>query len=60
MKGTDITIFLPIFSPNFGRKKIGGFFTQNSAKLCKNLIITSVFEKNANFLPEIDKNRRKL
>jgi hypothetical protein len=30
------------------------FFTKDKAKLCKNLIITLVFEKNANFF------RRKL
>jgi hypothetical protein len=41
-----------IFSP----KKIGkkfAFLTQNKAILCKNLIRTLVFEKNANFLPKI-------
>jgi hypothetical protein len=32
------------------------FLTQNKAKLCKNLIITLVFEKNANFFAE---NRQK-
>jgi hypothetical protein len=31
--------------------------TQNKAKLCKNLIITLVFEKNANFSDENRKNR---
>jgi hypothetical protein len=40
-------------------KKIA-FLTQNKAKLCKNLIITMVFEKNANFVAEIVENRRKL
>jgi hypothetical protein len=34
--------------------------TQNKAELCKNLIITLVFDKNANFLPKIVENRRKL
>jgi hypothetical protein len=29
-----------------------GVFTQNKAKLCKNLIMTLVFEKNANFMAE--------
>jgi hypothetical protein len=29
------------------------FFTQNKAKLCKNLTITLVFEKNANFSTKI-------
>jgi hypothetical protein len=28
------------------------FLTQNKAKLCKNLIITLVFEKNADFFAE--------
>jgi hypothetical protein len=36
------------------------FLTQNKAKLCKILIITLVFEKNAIFSPKIGKNRRKL
>jgi hypothetical protein len=43
------------------------FLTQNKAKLCKNSIITLVFEKNANFFaencrksPKIVENRRKL
>jgi hypothetical protein len=43
------------------------FLTHNKAKLCKNLITTLVFEKNANFLAEngrksqkIVENRRKL
>jgi hypothetical protein len=48
-----------IFSPKFFAKKLA-FFAQNKAKLCKNWIITLVFEKNANFLPKIGKNRRKL
>jgi hypothetical protein len=39
-----------IFSPNIWQKIV--FFTQNKAKLCKKLIITSVFEKNANFFAE--------
>jgi hypothetical protein len=45
------------------RQKISeklAFFTQNKATLCKILIITLVFEKNAIFLPKIVKNRRKL
>jgi hypothetical protein len=45
--GTDVMIFL-IFSPKIFSKKLE-FLTQNKAKLCKNLIITLVFEKNANF-----------
>jgi hypothetical protein len=32
--------------------KILAFLTQNKAKLCKILIITLVFEKNANFFAE--------
>jgi hypothetical protein len=36
------------------------FLTQNKAKLCKNMIITLFFEKNAKFLLQIGKNRRKL
>jgi hypothetical protein len=56
------------FSKNFRRKnwrfwlktKLNyaklAFFTQNKAKLCKILIITLVFEKNANFFT---KNCRK-
>jgi hypothetical protein len=50
--------FKNIFAEKF-RQKIG-ILTQNKAKLCQNLIITLVFEKNANFLPKIGKNRRKL
>jgi hypothetical protein len=45
---------------NFSQKKIGekiAFLTQSKAKLCKNLIITLVIEKNANFYAE---NRQKL
>jgi hypothetical protein len=50
LPGTDVMIF-KIFSPkNFGEKF--AFLTQNKAKLCKNLIITLVFEKNANFFTE--------
>jgi hypothetical protein len=36
-----------IFSPKNSAKKLA-FLTQNKAKLCKILIITLVFEKNAN------------
>jgi hypothetical protein len=42
-----------IFSPKMSAKKMA-FLTQNKAKICKILIITLVFEKNANFF------RRKL
>jgi hypothetical protein len=48
-----------IFSPKNSAKKLA-ILTQNKAKLCKILIITLVFEKNANFLPKIVKNGRKL
>jgi hypothetical protein len=44
---TDVMI-LKIFSPKISAKKLA-FLTQNKAKLCKSLIITLVFEKNANF-----------
>jgi hypothetical protein len=37
--------------PKNSAKKLA-FLTQNKAKLCKNLIITLVFEKNANFFAE--------
>jgi hypothetical protein len=51
--------FLKIFSPKNSEKI--GVLTQNKAKICKILIITLVFEKNAKFvLPKIVKNRRKL
>jgi hypothetical protein len=32
--------------------KILAFFVQTTASFCKNVIITLVFEKNANFSPE--------
>jgi hypothetical protein len=50
--------FLNIFAEKFSEKM--AFLTQNKAELCKNLIITLVFDKNANFLPKIVENRRKL
>jgi Ni,Fe-hydrogenase III small subunit len=56
--GTDVMIF-KIFSPKNSANKLA-FFTQNKGKLCKILIITLVFEKNANFSPKIVENRRKL
>jgi hypothetical protein len=46
-------MILKLFSPKNSAKKIA-FFTQNKAQLCRILIITLVFEKNANFF------RRKL
>jgi hypothetical protein len=48
-------MILKIFSPKNSAKKLA-FWTQNKAKLCKILIITLVFEKNANFFAE---NRQK-
>jgi hypothetical protein len=48
-----------IFAPKNLAKKLA-FFAQNKAKLCKNWIITLVFEKNAIFSPKIGENRRKL
>jgi hypothetical protein len=58
--GTDVTIF-KIFSPKILAKKIGSKIYSKQAKLCKILIITLVFEKNANFFAEkLPKNRRKL
>jgi hypothetical protein len=48
-------MILKIFLPKKIAKKLA-FLTQNKAKLCKSLIITLVFEKNA----KIGKNRRKL
>jgi hypothetical protein len=43
--GTDVMI-LKIISPKNSAKKLA-FWAQNKAKLCKNWIITLVFEKNA-------------
>jgi hypothetical protein len=48
--GTDFMI-LKIFSPKKIAKK-WAFLTENTAKLCEILIITLVFEKNANFFAE--------
>jgi hypothetical protein len=42
------------------RRKNWRFLAQTTAKFCKNVIITLVFENNADFLPKIGKNRRKL
>jgi hypothetical protein len=39
------------FLKYFRRKKLA-FLTRNKAKLCKNVIKTLVFEKNANFFVE--------
>jgi hypothetical protein len=46
----DVMIF-KIFLPKNSAKKLA-FLTQNKAKLCKILIITLVFVKNANFFAE--------
>jgi hypothetical protein len=48
--GADVMIF-KIFSPKNSAKKLA-FLTQSKAKLCKNLIITLVSEKNGNFFAE--------
>jgi hypothetical protein len=48
--GTDVMIF-KIFSPKKSTKKLA-FLTENKAKLFNKLIITLVFEKNANFFAE--------
>jgi Ni,Fe-hydrogenase III small subunit len=45
--GADVMIF-KIFSPKNSAKKIG-VFSQNKAKICTILMITLVYEKNANF-----------
>jgi hypothetical protein len=50
--------FKNIFAKKFGKKM--AFLAQNKGKLCKMLIITLVFEKNAIFPPKIVKNCRKL
>jgi hypothetical protein len=51
-------IFKIIFAEKFS-EKIGVFYSKQS-QILKKIIITLVFEKNANFLPKIGKNRRKL
>jgi hypothetical protein len=48
-----------IFSPKNSAKKLA-FLTQNKAKLCKILIITLVFEKNANFFAENCRKSQKI
>jgi hypothetical protein len=49
--------FFNIFA-KYGKKL--AFMTENKAKLCKNVVITLVFKKNANFLQTIGENRGKL
>jgi hypothetical protein len=56
--GTDVMI-LKIFSQKKIAKKLA-FLTQNKAKLCKILIITLVFDKNANFFAENCRKSRKI
>jgi hypothetical protein len=51
--------FLKFFRRKIQRNKLA-FLTQNKANLCKILIITLIFEKNAIFSPKIVENRRKL
>jgi hypothetical protein len=53
--GIDVMI-LKIFSPKNLAKKFGVFDSKQS-QIFKKLIITLVFEKNANFLSKIAKNR---
>jgi hypothetical protein len=48
-----------IFSPKNFAKKVA-FFAQTTASFCINLIITLVFEKNANILAKNGENCRKL
>jgi hypothetical protein len=55
---TDVMIFKNIFDKKFSEKI--GVLTQNKAKLCTNLIITLVFEKNANFFAENCRKSQKI
>jgi hypothetical protein len=45
--------------PKNSAKKLA-FFTPNKAKLCKKLVITLVFEKNANFFAKILQKSQKI
>jgi hypothetical protein len=56
--GTDV-IILKIFSQKHLAKKLG-VLTQNKAKLCKNVIKTLVFEKNANIYAENCRKSQKI
>jgi hypothetical protein len=56
--GTDVMIF-KIFPHKNSAKKLA-LLTQNKPKLCKILILTSVFEKNANFFSENCQNSQKI
>jgi hypothetical protein len=57
--GTDVMILKKYFRRKIQRKKLA-FLTQNNAKLCKILIITLVFEKNANFFAKICRKLQKI
>jgi hypothetical protein len=50
-------LFFNIFAEKFSEKM---FLTQNKGKLCKILIITLVFEKNANFFTENCRKSQKI
>jgi hypothetical protein len=52
-------MILKYFRRKFQQKKLA-FLTQNKAKLCKNLIITLVFEKNVNFFAENSQKSQKI
>jgi hypothetical protein len=52
-------MILKIFSPKISAKKLA-FLTQNKAKICEILIITLVFEKNANFFAENCRKSQKI
>jgi hypothetical protein len=52
-------VIFQIFSPNFSAKKLP-FLARIKANLCKMLIITLVFEKNANFFAEICQKLQKI
>jgi hypothetical protein len=54
-KPGTVAVIFKIFSPKI-RRKNWRILTQNKAKLGKNLIITVVFDKNANFFAEIAEN----
>jgi hypothetical protein len=56
--GTDVMIFKIFSLKNFAKKF--AFFAQNKAKLCNILIITLVFEKNANFFAENCRKSQKI
>jgi hypothetical protein len=57
--GTDVMIF-KIFSPKNSANKKLAFLTRDKVKICKLLIITLVFEKNANFFAENGQKSQKI